>query len=110
MSTNGGSEQVLYASDADENDPFLRDGVLFFKSDRTGSWEIYRYDVKGKLLMRLTYNEQPDWNPRVTQDGKKIVVARKVRDRWRLYFANLEISIPSELIAEKIRETSSQKE
>ena len=109
MNTNGGNEQILYTSDADENDPFLKDDALFFKSNRDDSWEIYRYDVKGKLLMRLTYNEQLDWNPRVTQDGKKMVVARKVRDRWRLYFANLEISTPVELIAEKIKEQLSQK-
>ena len=103
MNTNGGNEQVLYTSDADENDPFLINDVLYFKSDRAGSWEIYRYDVKGKLLMRLTYNEQLDWNPRVTQDGMKMVVARKVKTRWRLYFADLNISIPAELITEKIK-------
>ncbi|KPK67476.1 hypothetical protein AMJ87_13335 [candidate division WOR_3 bacterium SM23_60] len=111
MNTNGGNEQVLYASDADENDPFLKDDVLFFKSNRDDSWEIYRYDVKGKLLMRLTYNAQPDWNPRVTQDGMKMVVARKVKNRWRLYFANCDISIPAELIVKKIKEQlSPQKE
>lgn len=104
MNTNGGNEQLLYASAADENDPFLKDDVLFFKSNQSDSWEVYRYHIKGKLLVRLTYNEQLDWNPRVTQDGTKMVVARKLRNRWRLFFANLEISIPAELIAKKIKE------
>lgn len=108
MNTNGGNEQVLYASEADENDPFLKDDQLFFKSNVGDTWEIYRYHVKGKLLMRLTYNAQPDWNPRITQDGTKMVVARRMRNRWRLYFANLEISIPAELIAGKIKEQLSQ--
>lgn len=104
MNTHGGNEQVLYASDADENDPFLKDDVLFFKSNREDSWEIYSFHLKGKSLMRLTYNKQLDWNPRLTRDGKIIVVARKIRNRWRLYFANLEISVSAELIATKIKE------
>lgn len=111
MNTNGGNEQVLYASDADENDPFLKDDVLFFKSNRGDSWEIYRFHLKGKSLMRLTFNKRLDWNPRITQDGKRMVVARKIKKRWRLYFANLEISVSAELIATKIKEhLSPQKE
>lgn len=111
MDKNGGGEKVLYASDADENDPFLKDEILFFKSNRDDSWEIYRFHLRGKSLMRLTYNAQLDWNPRITQDGTKMVVARKIKKRWRLYFANLEISIPAELIAEKIKkQLSPQKE
>lgn len=102
MKKNGGREKVLYESDADDNDPLLLDQTLFFKSNREGKWEIYRFDLKSKKLFRLTYNSVPDWNPRLSADGTKIAVARKIKKRWRLYYIDLNNPVSADILAAKI--------
>lgn len=99
---NGGGEKIIYESDADDNDPVLMDQTMFFKSNRDGKWEIYRFDLKNKRLFRLTYNSVPDWNPRLSNDGTKIVIARKIKKRWRLYYTDLNNPVAADLLAAKI--------
>ncbi len=99
---NGGGEKMIYESDADDNDPVLIDQTMFFKSNRDGKWEIYRFDLKSKKLFRLTYNSVPDWNPRLSNDGTKIVIARKIKKRWRLYYTDFNNSVAADLLAAKI--------
>jgi Tol biopolymer transport system component len=99
---NGGSEKMIYESDADDNDPVLIDQTMFFKSNRDGKWEIYRFDLKSKKLFRLTYNSVPDWNPRLSNDGTKIVIARKIKKRWRLYYTDFNNPVAADLLAAKI--------
>ncbi len=108
MNKNGGGESVLYTTSADNNDPQLLGDLLYFKTNIDGEWEIYRYDLKDKKLLRLTNNNRPDWNPRISIDGTKMLVARKMKKWWRLYFINLENPIPAEVIAAKIKETESK--
>ena len=105
MKENGGGEKLLYTSPADENDPMLLNENLFFKSNRNGKWEIYRFNLKNKSLIRLTFNAYPDWNPRISKDGTKIVVSRKKKKRWLLYFINLNNPISAELIIAKIKKS-----
>ncbi len=100
---NGGGEKILYASAADDNDPLLIDENLFFKSKRDGEWEIYRYNVKDKSLLRITNNSWPDWNPRISKDGSKMLVARKRRKQWQLYFMNFTSLVSADLIGAKIK-------
>lgn len=102
MKKNGSGEKVLYESDADDNDPLLLDQTLFFKSNREGEWEIYRFDLKNKKLFRLTYNSVPDWNPRLSADGTKIAVARKIKKRWRLYYIDFNNPVSADTLAAKI--------
>jgi len=99
---NGGGEKMIYESDADDNDPVLIDQTMFFKSNRDGKWEIYRFDLKNKKLFRLTYNSVPDWNPRLSNDGTKIVIARKIKKRWRLYYIDFNNPVAADLLAAKI--------
>jgi Tol biopolymer transport system component len=99
---HGGSEKMIYESDADDNDPVLIDQTMFFKSNRDGKWEIYRFDLKSKKLFRLTYNSVPDWNPRLSNDGTKIVIARKIKKRWRLYYTDFNNPVAADLLAAKI--------
>ena len=99
---NGGGEKMIYESDADDNDPVLMDQTMFFKSNRDGKWEIYRFDLKNKRLFRLTYNSVPDWNPRLSNDGTKIVIARKIKKRWRLYYLDFNNPVAADLLAAKI--------
>lgn len=103
MNKNGGGEKILYESPADDNDPLLMEENLFFKSNKDGDWDIYRYNIKTKSMMSLTNNRYPDWNPRISKDGSKILLARKKGKRWRLYFINFNNPISTELITAKIK-------
>lgn len=103
MKENGGGEKVLYESPADDNDPLLLNEYLYFKSNRDGEWEIYRFNLKNKKMMRLTNNNYPDWNPRFSIDGTKVLIARRIKKKWRLYFINLESTVSAEVIAARIK-------
>jgi Tol biopolymer transport system component len=103
MTKDGRHEKILYAGPADDNDPLLFNDKLYFKSKQSGEWEIYQMDINSKSLVRLTYNDYPDWNPQISRDGSKLLVTRKIAGRWRLYFINLTIPISSELLVTTIR-------
>ncbi len=105
MKANGSDERVLYSTKYDETDPHLAGNNLYFRSNMDGEFEIYKFDINTKILSRLTYNNVPDWNPRVSSDGKRIVISRKVKNLWKLYFINLENPISAEVIAERIKAT-----
>ena len=102
MNKNGGGEKVLFESSADDNDPVLMGDKLYFKSEKDGSCEIYQFDITTKKEVRLTYNTYPDWNVRIAKDGSKMLIARKIKKRWRLYFMNFNSPISAEVIALKI--------
>ncbi len=104
MKPNGSDERLLYYTKHDETDPHLAGNSLFFRSNIDGEFEIYRFDIKTKILTRLTYNDVPDWNPRVSSDGQRIVIAHKTKKLWQLYFINLSSPVPAEVIAQKIKE------
>lgn len=103
MRRDGGAEELLFSSPGDDNDPTLVGENLFFKSNMDGEWELYRYNVKRKHLVRLTNNPWPDWNPKLSNDGTKILVSRKIRKRWVLYFINLGDPLTADFIAAEIR-------
>ncbi len=103
MRRDGGAEELLFSSPGDDNDPTMVGEILFFKSNMDGEWEIYRYNVKKRHLVRLTNNPWPDWNPKLSQDGTKILVSRKMRKRWTLYFINLVEPVTADFIASEIR-------
>ena len=103
MRRDGGSQEVLFASPADDNDPTLIEEKLFFKSQMDGEWEIYQYNIRTQRLIRLTNNQWPDWNPQVSSDGMKMLVSRKIKGRWVLYFINLGDPVGAEVIAAQIR-------
>jgi Tol biopolymer transport system component len=96
----------MYGTAAEENDPHLNQDDLYFKTTRDGDWKIYRYDMKNKVLTRLTNNDNPNWNIRVSKDGSKLLYARNTRNRWQLNFINLLMPIPSGVIAEAANDTT----
>uniref|UniRef100_A0A7C4TGY3 DUF5050 domain-containing protein n=1 Tax=candidate division WOR-3 bacterium TaxID=2052148 RepID=A0A7C4TGY3_UNCW3 len=104
MNSNGTNERLLFATKFDETDPHLIGENLFFRSNRDGEFEIYKFNIKTQKILRLTFNEVPDWNPRVAPDGTKILFSRKIKNKWQLYFLNLSSSISAEVIAQKIKE------
>lgn len=103
MRRDGGAEELLFSSPGDDNDPTLVEENLFFKSNMDGEWEVYRYNVKKKHLVRLTNNPWPDWNPKLANDGSKILVSRKTKKRWTLYFINLGEPLTADFLAAEIR-------
>jgi Tol biopolymer transport system component len=103
MRRDGGAQELLFSSPADDNDPTLVQEDLFFKSQMDGEWEIYQYNLRTKTLVRLTNNPWADWNPQISDDGKKMLVSRKVKNRWVLYFINLEDPLDAEFIVAEIK-------
>jgi Tol biopolymer transport system component len=103
MRVDGGGLEVLFSSPADDNDPTLVQENLFFKSEMDGQWEIYRYNIRSRQLVRLTNNEWPDWNPRVSHDGGLVMVARKTKQRWTLHLIYVTEPISSDFIVAEIR-------
>ena len=103
MRIDGGGLEILFSSPADDNDPTLVQEHLFFKSQMDGEWEIYRYNIRSRQLVRLTNNEWADWNPRVSYDGTKILVARKTRQKWMLQFISVTEPVSSDFIIAEIR-------
>jgi len=105
IKTGGGGEKLLYESSADDNDPSIIGDYLYFKSNRDGNWEIYRLNLKTKHLLRLTNNNRPEWNPRISGDGTKMVLSQQIRDRWHLYYMDFENTVPTGMLIDKIQST-----
>ncbi len=98
MRPDGKGLEMLFSSPVDDNDPTLVQENLFFKSQMNGEWEIYRYNIKTKQLLRLTYNDAPDWNPRVSQDGAHVLLTRKTAQRWVLHLTSVSEPVTCEFI------------
>lgn len=103
MRRDGGGVELLYSSPADDNDPTLVGENLFFRSEKDGVWEIYQYNIRRRNLLRITFNELADWNPRVSEDGTKLLVARRDGKRWVLHFINLAAPVSADFIVAEIR-------
>ena len=98
MRRDGGGVELLFSSAADDNDPTIVHENLLFKSQKDGEWEIYSYNIRNRQVARLTNNEWADWNPRISDDGSKLVVARRIKQRWVLYLVNITEPISSDYI------------
>lgn len=66
LNSTTGDLQPLEATAAQEIDPFVADGALYFSSDREGSHAIYRRTDSS--LTRLTPLHEPAFTPMVRQD------------------------------------------
>jgi TolB protein len=106
MRRDGGGVELLLSSEADDNDPTIVGENLFFKSEKDGEWEIYLYNIRNRQLARLTNNEWADWNPRISDDGSKLVVARRIKQRWVLSIINIGEPISSDYILSVIENRS----
>ncbi len=105
IKTGGGGEKILFENTADNNDPTIIGEYLYFKSNIDGNWEIYRMNMKTKKLLRLTCNSRPDWNPRISRDGTKMVFSRQIGNRWHLYYIDFEKAIQTENLIDKFQVT-----
>jgi Tol biopolymer transport system component len=76
----GGEEQRLTSSEGyDDGSEYSPDGKwIYFNSDRSGGWNIWRMPADGAgpndgKAEQVTNDEQEDWFPHVSPDGKSIV-------------------------------------
>ena len=78
MMTNGGY---------DDRDPrYSASGKnLYFSSDRTGIFNIYKYDFDSGTLSRLTNVSGGAFSPDVSKDEKKLVCANYDKDGYGIY-------------------------
>ncbi|NLN29342.1 MAG: extracellular solute-binding protein [Firmicutes bacterium] len=67
----------------------LGSGSIVFQSDRTGSWQIFRYDIATGAVTQLTTLGQ-NYYPRVSADGKKIVFESTRDGSWAVYTMNID--------------------
>ncbi|MBN2620932.1 PD40 domain-containing protein [candidate division WOR-3 bacterium] len=102
MNKNGSGEKILYATESDENDPQIHGDYLYFKSNQSGEWVIYRYNMETEDIMALTKDTYPNWNPRISLNGSRLTLARKIKNQWRLYYMDLEAGMPAVQIAQEI--------
>jgi Tol biopolymer transport system component len=68
------------------NPSFNKDGSsLYFSSDETGIFNVYRYTFKSEKLERLTNVSGGAFHPAVSGDGKKLAYAGYDRDGYGIY-------------------------
>ncbi len=77
---NGGEQERLTSKPSYDDGPdYSPDGKwIYFNSDRSGSWDIWRMPASGAgpgdtLAQQVTSDEQEDWFPHCSPDGKKLV-------------------------------------
>jgi hypothetical protein len=85
--TLDGSFKVICDSEYDERDPrFSADGkTLYFSSDRTGIFNIYRYCFDDGKLQRLTNVSGGAFAPDVNKEQSKLVYANYDKDGYGIY-------------------------
>jgi len=77
-----GSMELLYGSDVyEDNEPeFSPDGRwIVFSSDRSGIWNIYAWDLAGKMLYQLTSVPYVAGDPHIAPDGKTLSFSSMIR-------------------------------
>ncbi len=77
----------LTQNEADDTSPsFSADGKwILFTSNRTGSFQIFRMDAKGRMLEQLTNLAGNAGAPHFSHDGKKITFFADTTGNWEIY-------------------------
>ncbi|MBN1307885.1 MAG: PD40 domain-containing protein [Chitinispirillaceae bacterium] len=100
--TANGSCTVLCDTDHDERDPaFSPDGgSLYFSSDRTGIFNLYRYEFATGKLQRITNVTGGAFAPSVAPDGKRVVYAGYDAAGYGIYLLDTVRALSDTVITE----------
>lgn len=99
------SFSLVCDTEHDERNPFFNsDGSsLYFSSDRSGIFNIYRYVFSSETLEKLTNVSGGAFSPAVSKDGKKLVYAGYDQDGYGIYLIDsikvLESQTQTEAVA-----------
>ncbi|MDZ7263200.1 MAG: DPP IV N-terminal domain-containing protein [candidate division KSB1 bacterium] len=77
----------LTQNEVDDTSPsFSSDGKwILFTSNRTGRFQIYRMDTKGRMLEQLTDLAGNTGAPHLSHDGKKITFFADITGNWEIF-------------------------
>ena len=85
VNVDGGNVDFIISTDKDERNPeFDKDGNLIFSSDRTGIFNIYKYDLNTKNQKQLTNVLGGAFMPSISEDGN-IVYAGYTSKGYKIF-------------------------
>ena len=92
INPDGGSRTRLTDNGNDQRPAWTPDGrsVVFMSNGRDDNWEVYRVDVVGGTVTRLTWNLAQDGIPAVSPDGQWVAFMSDREGFWRLWFTPIE--------------------
>ncbi len=64
--------------------------LIAFNSDRDGDWEIFVMNPDGTEVRQLTDNDDRDWLPAWSPDGKRIAFASGRDGDWEIFVMNAD--------------------
>jgi Tol biopolymer transport system component len=82
ISIDGGAETALTTSAGISDDPdFSADGQwIYFNSDRAGGMQIWRMKPDGSKPEQVTFDENRNWTPHPSPDGKSMLILSYDKD------------------------------
>jgi TolB protein len=95
----GGGNYVRLTTDGSDTAPAGSGTRVAFMSTRDGNWEVYRVNMDGSGLVRLTNNAARDGLPTWSPDGKSIAFVSDRDGGWGIWVMNADGSNQRKLFA-----------
>jgi Tol biopolymer transport system component len=99
--------KILFDSGSDERDPrYSNDGkYIYFSSDRTGIFNIYRYETASGKVEKITNVTGGAFSPSLSSDGKKLAYAGYDKDGYQIYLIDtiktLETIVSDQILVDR---------
>jgi len=92
LSATGGEPRRLIQSRSIDTEPvFSPDGrTIYFVSDRGGSPQVYKVDVTGQRVERVTFTGTYNISPTVSPDGRWMAYISRIGGAFKLHMMELE--------------------
>ncbi len=87
MHIDGSGRQPLTNIPSDSRPRWTPDGsaVIFMSQERDGNWELYRLEMAGGAVTRLTNDPALDGLPAVSPDGQQVAFLSNRGDGWGIW-------------------------
>lgn len=107
-----GKVNLLCDTQFDERDPrFSPDNrYIYFASDRTGIFNIYRYELSTKMLDKITNVSGGAFMPALSKDCKKIAYSGYAKEGYGIFYLDTLKALESQLIDTAFTERKTIKE